>query len=171
MKSSVKQPISTLGKLSLILIATTFIAWLFVNNAQNCLARDFVEKTPPAVCWRTTNDYESTIGTSQSVFLTLLFLAIVCSSVTITKRRIRLSNNSQAENKKIAIFITLLSTLLLLFIITVYSIYLKTTFNNNNYYLNTISNAVIIVGSPIWLACAAAAVTYWSKVIDPRAAK
>jgi len=165
-----KQPISTLGKLSLILIATTFIAWLFVNNAQNCLARDFVEKAPPAVCWRTTNDYESTIGTSQSVFLILLILAIVCTSIAITKRIIRRSNNSQAENKRTAIFITLLSVLLLSFIITVLSIYQKTTFNNNNHFLNTTSDIVFKIGSPIWLACTSAAVTYWAKAIRSRAA-
>jgi len=171
MKSSIKHQISTLGKVSLIVIAATCSAWLFVNNAQNCLARDFVEKAPPAICWRTTNDYESTISASQSVFLILLVLAIVCSSIAITKRIIGRSNNSRAENKRTAIFITLSSVLLLSFIITVLSIYMKTTFNNNNYFLNTTSDAVIKIGLPIWLACTSAAVTYWSKVIHSKAAK
>jgi hypothetical protein len=160
MKSRIKLPATTLGKASLLLIILTLAIWLFANNANNCLSRDFVEKAPPAVCWRQTNDYESTIEYSQLIGLGLLVLAIICSSVAITKLRISRSHATPKENKSKAWYLATLSMILLIFIITLGTVYQKTTFDNNNYALNTATATVTAIGTPLWLALAASAVTY-----------
>jgi magnesium-transporting ATPase (P-type) len=155
-----KRPTTKLGKASLMLIAMTFVAWLFVNNAQNCLSRDFVEQAPPAICWRATNDYESTIAYSQVIYLGLLALAIICSSASISRLKIKHSHATSAEHKKIAWFLVALSILLLTFVVTTFEVWQRTTFNNNNYFLNTTTDAVVKIGVPLWLAIATAAITY-----------
>ena len=156
----VKFPASKLGKVSLLLIVFTFAAWLFVNNANNCLSRDFVDKAPPAVCWRAANDYESTIEQSQIVYLVLLALAIICSSATISMKQIKHSRTSAAEYRKTAWFLAILSGLLLTFIVTLFTVWQQTTFNNNNYAFNTATDVVVKLGVPIWLAITTSAITY-----------
>lgn len=159
-KDKLKRPTTKLGKVSLLLIALTCGAWLFVNNAQNCLDRDFVEKAPAAVCWRTTNDYESTIGISELIYIVLLASSIICSSASVSKLIIKRSHATLAENKKTAWFLATLSLVILIFIATVFSVWQRTTFNNNNYFLNTATNVVITIGLPTWLIVTTAAGTY-----------
>ena len=168
MKLKPKLPITRLGKTSLLLITFTLVVWLFVNNAQNCLSRDFVTQAAPAVCWRATNDYESTIAQSQVVYFALLILAIICSSATISKLRIRHSHVSASEHKKTALFLATISALLLVFIVTVFEVWQRTTYNNNNYFLNTSTYAVVKTGVPIWLAVTTAAITYGLKSLKSR---
>lgn len=160
MKLSIKLPITKLGKISLALIALTFMAWLFTNNAENCLSRDFVEKAPVALCWVTPLSYESIIEYSQLLYLGLLGLAITCSSVTICRLRIRHSSATSAENKKTAWFLAALSGLLLVFIVTMFTVWQRTTYNNNNYALNATATIVVKVGVPLWVAVTAAAISY-----------
>jgi hypothetical protein len=159
-------PTTKLGKISLLLIVLTFAVWLFANNASNCLSRDFVEKAPPAICWRKVNDYENTIGYSQLIDMIVLVLAIICSSVTITKLRIKCSDVTPNENKKTAWFLMALATLLLIFIVTLGVVWQKTTFNNN-YAFNTTTAAVTTIGVPLWLAITTSAVVYGQKARKP----
>lgn len=160
MRLKAQQSFTKLGKISLLLIALTFVFWLFVNNAQNCLSRDFVEQAPPAICWRETNDYESTINYSQVVYLCLLVLAIVISAVTFSRMNIRRSATTKTEKRKTALFLATFSSLLLLFIVTIFIVWQRTAYNNNNYALNTATHLVVSIGSPIWLAVTSAAATY-----------
>jgi len=160
MKLRVKWPTTKLGKASLMFIVLTFVAWLFVNNAQNCLSRDFVEQAPPAICWRVTNDYESTIAYSQTIYLGLLALAIICSSATISRLKIKRSHTQPVELKKTTWFLAALSILLLIFVVTTFEVWQRTTFNNNNYFLNTATDIVVKIGVPLLLALTTVTVTY-----------
>lgn len=160
MKLKPTLPSTGLGKISVLLIVFTFGAWLFVTNAQHCLSRDFVEQAPPAICWRATNDYESTISQSQVMYLILLVLAIICSSASISRLSMKHSHLTRVELKRTSWFLAALSVLLLLFVVTIFEVWQRTTYNNNNYFLNTTSNAVVTIGAPFWLALTTAAITY-----------
>jgi len=161
MRLHIKRPTTRLGKVSLLLIAVTFGAWLFVNNAQNCLDRDFISPPyPPAICWREVNDYENTIQYSQLIYLVLLGLTIICSSATISRLKIKRSHLTLADHKKTTWFLVVLSMLLAAFVVTTFEVWQRTTFNNNNYFLNTTTDIVVKIGAPLWLALTTAAVTY-----------
>lgn len=160
-----KLPTSRLGKASLLFVGCTLIAWLFVNNAQNCLSRDFVEQAPPAVCWRATNDYETTIALSQTVFLTLLVFSIVLSSAALTAHKIKKSHATTSEIKRITLFLAILSVILLIFIVTTFEVWQRTTYNNNNYFLNTTTDVVVKLGLPVWLVISTASFMYGLKYL------
>jgi hypothetical protein len=167
MKLPTRKPLSRLGLISLLLLILSFGAWLFVNNAQHCLDRDFIEQAPAAICWRQVNDYESTIDYGRSVFLCLLVLGIICCSATITRLIIKHSSPTLHEIRKTTWFLAALSTLLLTFIVTVIEISRRTTYNNNNYFLNSVTNVIIIIGIPLLLALVTTTATYglssWKK--------
>ncbi len=168
MKKYTKLLSTRLGKVSFTLLVLTFIAWLFVNNAQNCLSRDFVMQAPPAVCWRQTNDYENTISYSQAIYLVLLTVSIICWSAAITRPLIRRSHATMTENKKTAWFLTALSIFILIFVVTIYEVWQRTTYNNNNYSLNTATDVAVRIGAPLWLAITTATTTYWAKILRSR---
>jgi hypothetical protein len=170
MKLKAKLPTTGLGKISLLLIVLALISWLFVVNAQHCLSRDFVEQASPAICWRTTNDYESTITFSHAIYTILYALAIICGSVAVSKLIIRRSHKTRSEYKIIVRCLVALSILLLIFIVTVTEIQVHTNFNNNNYFLNTTANQVFNIGAPLWLIVTASAVTYGMYVARQRKA-
>jgi len=161
MKLHRKFPTTKLGRISLVLIVLTLFSWLFVNNAQNCLSRDFIfPPYPPAVCWRQVNDYENTIRYSQLVYLVFLGLAIICSAASLTKLKIKRSHATVTERRKTTIFLVALSTLLVIFVVTTFEVWNRTTFNNNNYFLNTTTNAVVEIGLPASLALITATIMY-----------
>lgn len=161
-------PETKLGKISLLLVFLTFALWVFAANASNCLSRDFVTKPNPAICWRKVNDYENVITYSDIATTCLLALAIACSSSTLSRLIIRRSRSSYKENRKTALFLGSLCILMLIFVITVWSIWQRTTFNNNNYTLNTAATAVITLGTPLFLAFLSATVTYGAYSIKRR---
>lgn len=154
------KPNTKLAKTLLLLIVIFVAVWVFNQDANNCLARDFVEKAPPAVCWRQTNDYESTIAYSWTILQALWAVIIVFSSIIISKRIMKRSTATRRENKRTALFLTSLSVILLLFIFTVIRIWASTTYNNNNHALNNAFNLVSTVGVPAWLALTTSAAVY-----------
>lgn len=148
-----KLPTTMLGKVSLAFIALALFSWLFVNNAQNCLSRDFIfPPYPSAVCWRRINDYEDTIRYSRLICLVLVGLAIICSSASMARLQIKRSPATPAERRKTTILLGAFSILLLIFIITVSGIWYRTAYNGNNYFLNTANDAATKIGAPAWLA-------------------
>jgi hypothetical protein len=159
-KIKLKLPSAKLGKVLLTLIVLTTVTWLFNQDANNCLARDFVEQAPPAVCWRQTNDYESTISYSWTILQVLWVLTIIFSTAVVSKYLIKRSSATPRDNKKTALFLASLSMILLIFICTVIKVWLSTEFNNNNYALNNAAALVSNLGIPMWLMATTAAITY-----------
>lgn len=161
MKLQVKPLTTTLGKISLALVALAIVTWLFLSNAERCLDRDFVlPPYSPAVCYKITNDYESTIRASQLILLILIVLTVICCTAFISLKMIRLNKSTMAKHIKTTLLLTALSIFLFAFIVIVFTADALTTFNNNNYALNTTVRWTFIAGIPLLLASTTAAVTY-----------
>jgi membrane-associated HD superfamily phosphohydrolase len=156
----IKLPSSKLARILFFLIISTIALWLLNTDANNCLDRDFSTQPSPALCWRQTNDYESTLAYIGTFLLISFVLTIIFSALIITKYLIKKSAATPLENKKTAIFLTSLSIVLLIFILTVMKIWLSTEFNNNNYALNNAATLVFTIGAPAWIAVTTSAVAY-----------
>jgi hypothetical protein len=74
---------------TLAIVVSTLGLWLFVNNAENCLTRDFVEHALPAVCWKAQNDYEDTIRYGDNLLALCIKLIIISVTSVISLRILR----------------------------------------------------------------------------------
>lgn len=141
------------------LIVMTILSWLFLSNAQNCLARDFREKAPPAICYRETNDYEITIDVAAAVFRACFMALVVVAMVNFSLRRIY-RGITPYRHKCVILLLLVASLLVFIFMQIVFSIYHDTPYSNNNHVLNTWFNWAYSAGRPLLLALATALLTY-----------
>jgi hypothetical protein len=160
MKLRLYRPATKLGKILFLLVVLTVAVWLFNQDANNCLDRDFVVQAPPAICWRQVNDYESTISYSWTILQVLWGLTLIFSAIVISKLMIKRSAARPDDNKKTASFLAALSGVLFIFIFTVLRVWQSTTFNNNNYALNNAAALIINIVIPAWLVATTVAFTY-----------
>lgn len=146
----------SLGSISAALVIASICTWAFLNNAQNCLNRDFETHAEPAICWRQMNDYENVIGYSSIVLAVLAILSVVSISAMLSVRLCR-SVAAAANHERLTILFVAASVMSLLISALVFAIYSQTTFNNNNYILNTAMNLTFYFGVPAFIAASTAA--------------
>jgi len=65
----------------ILLIIATVGAWLFEDNGQTCLSKDFVFGNPRAICWKQCNDYENVITVSDQMYTVLSRLLLMSATL------------------------------------------------------------------------------------------
>lgn len=148
------------AKFIFLLVVLVVATWIFNTDARNCLSRDFTPTPAKAICWRATNDYESTINVSGLVLNVLVVMLIISASVFGTRNLAKRPSISKADNAKMFGFLSILSVVILVSIASIIGIYTKTTFNNNNYFLNSMNDIAFYWGIPLWIAVTSSAATY-----------
>ncbi len=143
-----RTPSGILKLLTTLLVIATVGAWLFEDNAQTCLSRDFVIGDPGGICWRKINDYENVIAVSDQVYTVLSRLMLMSAAAFLSLRFVR-KGMTEVKYWFITGFLVAACICSLIFVLTVAKVFDSTEYNNNNYALNNAYHWAHHLGKPL----------------------
>lgn len=148
---------------SIALFVSTFLVRLYLTHLETCTTQQF-DNTSGVPITHCGPNPQSAVENWGQTLLFLIAITIISTSVTLCLwhiKRLKSAKNEchLARAKKIRRSFIILSYVSLVWLISIIAANEVIKYNNNDYFLNDMTNFSVIIMTPLFLASTAAAIT------------